>query len=176
MKSNRPRFRKLLTVCLLAGALVAARPAQAQVASGAVGGIAGVAAGGYVTLAVVVLQAQFGYYVHDVSDLFGWRSLPVVLGAGVGTAVGVWDADRMVTGFAYGAGGALLGGVVGYLVGPAIWPRPEGKWAGAAVGAGIGMAAGYFLGVFKPIDDIAPEWLAHDVDRTLIPIITITVP
>jgi hypothetical protein len=175
MKRSGAPIRKLLTACLLATALVCARPAEAQVLSGAVGGVAGVAAGGYVTLAVVVLQAQFGYYVHDVSDLFGWRSLPVLLGAGVGTGVGIWDSDRMVTGFVYGGGGAVLGGVVGYLVGPLIWQRPEGKWAGAAIGAGMGMAAGYFLGVLKPRDGIAPEWLGNS-DKTLIPIVTLSVP
>jgi uncharacterized membrane protein YccC len=166
--------RNLLTVVILAATLSNARPADAQFLSGAVGGIAGIGAGGYVTLAVVVLRAQYGHYLHDAEDLLGWHSLPVILGAAVGTSVGVWDADRMVTGFAYGAGGALVGGAVGYLVGPLLWKRPEGKWAGAAIGAGAGMAAGYFLGVFNPRENIAPGFLR---EASVVPIsLKISVP
>ena len=167
--------RNLLTVFALALALLGSPPpAQGQIVSGAVGGIAGIGAGGYVTLAVVVLRAQYGHYLHDVDDLLGWQSVPVLLGAGTGAAVGVWDADRMVTGFAYGAAGTLIGGTIGFLIGPTIWPRPEGKWAGGAIGAGAGMAAGYFLGVFNPRENIAPGFLRN---QTVIPIsITIPVP
>ncbi|HEY0672631.1 MAG TPA: glycine zipper 2TM domain-containing protein [Longimicrobiales bacterium] len=176
MSKSVTSIRKLLTACMLAAALVGARPADAQILSGAVGAVGGIGAGGYVTLAVVVLRAQYGHYLHDVNDLLGWQSVPVLLGAGVGTAVGVWDADRMVTGFAYGTAGVLVGGTVGYLLGPVIWKRPEGKWAGAAIGAGMGMAASYFLGVFKPIDGIAPSWLGNS-DKAVIPInLTISVP
>jgi uncharacterized membrane protein YccC len=111
--------------------------------------------------------------LHDVADVIGWHTLPVILGAVTGTAVGVWDADRMVTGFAYGAAGTVAGSAVGFLVGPMIWKRPEGKWAGAAIGAGAGMAAGYFLGVFNPRDDVAPGFLR----KSVVPIsVTITVP
>ena len=174
MKSGQNRGRRFLTALALAVALSQTRPADAQVLSGAVGGLAGITSGGYITLAVVVLRAQYGHYLHDASDLFGWQSAPVLLGAGVGTAVGVWDADRMVTGFAYGAAGAALGAGIGFLVGPAIWKRPEGKWAGGAIGAGLGMAAGYFLGVLLPRDDLTPEFLKR---TSAVPIgVTITVP
>jgi hypothetical protein len=157
--------------CLVLATLVfaSARPAQAQVLSGAVGAVAGVAAGGYITLAVVVGQAQFGHYLHEAEDLLGWTSVPVLLGAATGTAVGVWDADRMVTGFGYGAAGALVGGTAGYLLGPMIWKRPEGKWAGAAIGAGAGMAAGYFTGVLNPREGIAPGFLKKQT--TSIPLV-----
>jgi hypothetical protein len=166
--------RNLLTAVILAVTVAHARPADAQFAAGAVGALGGVGAGGYVTLAVVVLRAQYGHYLHDAEELLGWHSVPVVLGAAVGTSVGVWDADRMITGFAYGAGGALLGGVVGYLIGPVIWKRPEGKWAGAAIGAGAGMAAGYFIGVFNPRENIAPGFLR---EASVVPIsLTISVP
>jgi hypothetical protein len=177
MKRNSLDIRNLLTAAMLALLLLApARPAAAQVVSGAVGAVGGVAAGGYVTLAVVVLRAQYGHYLHDASDLLGWQSVPVLLGAATGTAVGVWDADRMATGFVYGAAGTLLGGSIGYLVGPLIWKRPEGKWAGGAIGAGMGMAAGYFFGVFRPRDGLAPGFLGNS-DKTAIPIsVTLSVP
>jgi hypothetical protein len=169
MKKFRLNFRNVLAACVLAAGLGLPARADAQVLSGAVGAVGGVGAGGYVTLAVVVLRAQYGHYLHDAQDLLGWNSVPVLLGAGVGTAVGVWDADRMVTGFGYGAAGALVGGSIGYLAGPLIWKRPEGKWAGGAIGAGAGMAAGYFLGVFFPQRDIAPGFLGNS-DKAAIPI------
>jgi hypothetical protein len=176
MKTVRQWFRNLLAAFILAAGLAWPARSDAQVVSGAVGAIGGIGAGGYVTLAVVVLRAQYGHYLHDAEDLLGWNSVPVLLGAGVGTAVGVWDSDRMVTGFAYGTGGALVGGTIGYLVGPMIWKRPEGKWAGGAIGAGVGMAAGYFFGVFNPQRGIAPGFLGNS-DKAVIPInVTITVP
>lgn len=174
MKSVPHSVRKVLTALAFAGLLLHARPAEAQVLSGAIGGAAGITSGGYITLAVVVLRAQYGHYLHDASDLFGWQSVPVLLGAGVGAGVGIWDEDRMVTGFAYGATGAALGAGIGYLVGPMIWKRPEGKWAGGAIGAGVGMAAGYFLGVMMPRDDLTPGFLKRN---SAIPIsVTLTVP
>jgi hypothetical protein len=177
MKFGSVRFRKVLTATAFALVLVgSARPAQGQqVLSGAVGAFAGVTSGGYVTLAVVVARAQYGHYLHDAQDLLGWQSVPVLLGAAVGGAVGVWDADRMMTGWTYGAGGTLVGGTIGYLVGPLIWKRPEGKWAGAAIGAGAGMAAGYFIGVFNPRSDFTPGFLKSD--KSVVPIsITLSVP
>lgn len=176
MKNVRFKFRNLLAAAVLAATVVLPARAEGQVVSGAVGAIGGIGAGGYVTLAVVVLRAQYGHYLHDAEDLLGWNSVPVLLGAATGTAVGVWDADRMVTGFAYGAGGALIGGTIGYLIGPKIWKRPEGKWAGGAIGAGAGMAAGYFFGVFNPQKGIAPGFLGNS-DKAVIPInVTISVP
>jgi hypothetical protein len=178
MKFVRVTIRKVLTAGLVVFALMAAaRPAHAQeqVLSGAIGAAAGLTSGGYVTLAVVVARAQYGHYLHDVDDLIGWHSVPVLLGIGVGAGVGVWDADRMMTGWVYGAGGALTGGTVGYLIGPMIWKRPEGKWAGAAIGAGLGMAAGYFLGVLAPRSDFTPGFLKKD--NTVIPIsVSLSVP
>jgi hypothetical protein len=176
MKNVRHSFRKLLAASVLAASLALPGRSEAQVLSGAVGAVGGIGAGGYVTLAVVVARAQYGHYLHDVNDLLGWNSVPVLLGAGVGTAVGVWDSDRMVTGYIYGTGGMLIGGSIGYLLGPLIWKRPEGKWAGGAIGAGAGMAAGYFLGVFMPQRGIAPDFLGNS-DKAVIPInISITVP
>ena len=176
MKRTVPVFRIVLSAAALVLTMAHARPAQAQLLSGAVGAVGGVGAGGYVTLAVVVLRAQYGHYLHEAEDLLGWQTVPVLLGAATGTAVGVWDADRMVTGFAYGAAGTLIGGSIGYLIGPLIWKRPEGKWAGGAIGAGMGMAAGYFLGVLMPREGFAPGFLGNS-DKNVIPIsVTLSVP
>ena len=178
MNFVRFTFRKVLTFVLAVlafGLLAPPARAQQQIVSGAIGAAAGITSGGYVTLAVVVARAQYGHYLHDVDDLIGWQSVPVLLGAGVGAAVGVWDADRMMTGWTYGAAGALAGGSFGFLVGPLVWRRPEGKWAGAAIGAGAGMAAGYFLGVLNPRRDLTPGFLKKD--DTVIPIsFTLAVP
>ncbi|HEY0305553.1 MAG TPA: glycine zipper 2TM domain-containing protein [Longimicrobiales bacterium] len=178
MKFVPAEFRKVLTAILVTvAAMTTARPAHAQeqILSGAIGAAAGLTSGGYVTLAVVVARAQYGHYLHDVEDLIGWQSVPAIIGIGIGAGVGVWDADRMMTGWVYGASGALAGGTVGYLLGPVMWKRPEGKWAGAAIGAGVGMAAGYFLGVLNPRSDLTPGFLKKDA--AVVPIsVTLSVP
>ncbi|MBI4544825.1 MAG: hypothetical protein HY703_06505 [Gemmatimonadetes bacterium] len=38
-------------------------------------GAAGVAAGGYITLAIIVAQSRTGHYLHSFNDVFGWKSL-----------------------------------------------------------------------------------------------------
>ena len=144
---------------LLSGSV--ARPAQAQYLTPVVGFVNGVATGGYITLSLVVLRAQNGHYLHEMSDLFSWRSFPVIIGAVTSTTVSIVDADRFWGGFVFGTAGTVLGTGIGYLVGPQIWPRPEGKWAGAAVGAGVGMTVGSIAGLIWPQSQMIPKEIRH---------------
>lgn len=143
-----------------------ARPAEAQVLSGLFGAGVGTAAGGYITLSIVVARAQAGHYLHDFDDLFDWKSLPIVIGAVAGTGVGVAQPERMFTGFIYGATGTVIGGTLGFLGGAALSRRPEAKWAFSAIGAGTGMAIGSMLGTFAPnprlVEDLIPGWLRNN--------------
>ena len=137
-----------LTVALMAGG---ARAAHAQrLITGPFGAVAGTLSGGYISLSIVVLRAQFGHYLHSADDLMSWNGLPVIIGGSVGTALGVWDPDRLMTGFVYGSVGTLTGGTIGFIVGSVAVDRPEGRWAGGAIGAGLGMAIGSTLGVLVP--------------------------
>ena len=145
----------LLVLALAAGA--APRPAQTQVLSGAVGALAGTAAGGYITLSIVVARAQFGHYLHDYYDLFDWKSVPIIVGAGTGTAVGILQPSRLWSGLIFGAGGTALGAGLGFVIGNSVSDQPEGKWAGAAIGAGAGMAVGTIVGLLLPQKQIVPE-------------------
>ena len=159
------KFALALSLALLLGSGTA-RPAPAQVLSGLFGAGVGTAAGGYITLSIVVARAQAGHYLHDFNDLFDWKSLPIVIGAAAGTGVGIAQPDRMFTGFIYGASGTVIGGTLGFLGGAALSKRPEAKWAWSAIGAGTGMAIGSMLGTFSPnqklVDDVIPGWLRNN--------------
>lgn len=158
--------RLVLAVCFAVSLAGAARPAQGQILTGAIGAFAGLAGGGYVTLSIVVARAQFGHYLHDASELLGWHSTPVLIGVGTGTAVGVLYPDRLVTGAIYGGGGTVLGALAGAAIGKLVSERPEGPWAGAAIGAGAGMAIGTLIGILVPKEDVAPE----DIRASAVPI------
>ncbi|MGQ0814316.1 MAG: glycine zipper 2TM domain-containing protein [Gemmatimonadota bacterium] len=148
MRGTRKLPGFLVVIAMVAGQ---SRVANAQRAiTGPFGAVAGTLSGGYITLSIVVAKAQVGDYLHEANDLFDWKGLPVIIGASTGTALGIWDPDRLMTGFVYGSIGTLAGGSAGYLIGMRISDRPEGKWAGGAIGAGIGMAIGSTLGVFVP--------------------------
>ena len=149
-------MRKILfliaSLALLAQA--APRPAAAQnLLMGAAGGAAGVAAGGYVSLAVVVAEARAGRYLMGFEDFLGWRSTPVLIGGGTGLAIGLWEEDRLKHAVLWGTVGTGVGAGAGLLIGPMIWDGPEAKWAGGAIGAGLGMIAGSVIGLALDPDD-----------------------
>ena len=165
---------RILPIVLLILALTAgeSRHAHAQrIITGPFGAVAGTLSGGYITLSIVVARAQFGDYVHDANDLFNWNGLPVIIGASTGTALGIYDPDRLMTGFVYGSAGTLAGGSAGFILGALISDRPEGRWAGGAIGAGIGMAIGSSWGVFFPNKKLNP----FREDETVVPL-TIRIP
>ncbi len=160
----RKSSRTLLLALLLLGS---SRAAQAQLWTAALGGLAGTLSGGYISLSIVVTRAQFGHYLHEPKEIIGWNSLPVMIGAPVGAALGMWAPDRLGTGFAYGSAATLAGGSAGFLIGWAVSKRPEGKWAGGAIGAGLGMAIGSSLGVFFPNRRFDPTGGSN---KTVVPI------
>jgi hypothetical protein len=158
------------TAALLCGS--SARAADAQILTGILGFGAGTAAGGYITLSIVVARAQTGHYLHDPRDLFGWTSLPVLAGGITGGALGVADPDRLWTGTLLGAAGTAVGAGVGGILGAVISERPEGKWAGAAIGAGAGMTLGFLIGAIWP----QPDWIPREVRQLSVVPVTIRVP
>ncbi|HSL69225.1 MAG TPA: hypothetical protein VK864_03245 [Longimicrobiales bacterium] len=151
----------LFAAALLSGTAPVAR---AQVLSTAVGTVAGTAAGGYVTLSIIVARAQTGHYLHEFSDVLGWTSTPVLIGAITGASVGFWWPDRLWSGFAFGAGGTAIGIPIGMVVGMALSDRPEAKWAGGAIGAGAGMAFGAIYGVLRPEPSLVPKAFRNSVN------------
>lgn len=161
-------MRKTALALCLAASLSAAstRTADAQVLSGLFGAGVGTAAGGYITLSIVVARAQFGHYLHDFNDLFDWKSLPILIGATAGTGVGIAQPERMFTGFIYASAATVVGGTLGFVGGAVLSKRPEAKWAWSAIGAGTGMAIGSMLGTFAPnkqlVEDVIPGWLRNN--------------
>jgi hypothetical protein len=160
------RGRQRLPVLVLAAALLLPLPLRAQEAEtriipAAVGTVAGVAGGGYLALAVIVAEARVGRYIHDVEDVLGWRSAPVLIGAVTGGALGFYSPPRLAGAIAWGAAGMGAGAVIGWGAGTAFGRTPEARWAGAAIGAGLGLAAGNLVGALNP--------MSRDGDGTGIP-------
>jgi hypothetical protein len=124
---------------------------QSRVIPTAVGAVAGVAGGGYLALTVIVTEARLGRYVHDIEDVVGWRSAPVLIGALTGGALGFHSPPRLAGAIAYGAGGMGAGALVGWGAGAAFGRTPEARWAGAAIGAGLGLVTGNLVGALNPM-------------------------
>lgn len=139
--------------------------------SAAIGTGAGLVGGGYANLAVVVLKARVGHYQHDFKDAFGWESIPILVGGGLGFAIGFWDHDRLWPWIVGGAAGLGAGAGAGYLFGSYVWGDPASRWANAAIGAAIGMAAGSTAGLFllgRDDDDPAGTTTAASVRIPLV--------
>jgi hypothetical protein len=152
------RFRKVIActaaVLILTAPRVAAQETTppSRVLPVAVGVVGGVVAGGYLALAIVVLESRFGRYIHDERDILGWRSVPLLVGATVGGGLGVLDPDRLYRTVLLGAIGFAAGVGGGLAVGKIFGETPEALWAGGAIGGGVGIVIGNLLGVLLPHD------------------------
>lgn len=124
--------------------------AQNRLLTTGVGGLAGLTAGGYVSLSIVVARARKGEYVYALNDVLGWGSVPVLVGAGTGAVLGYVDPPRLLRTVVGGTAGTLLGMGTGLIIGRSVWEPPEGKWAGAAIGAGAGLVLGSIVGILWP--------------------------
>lgn len=165
----------LLAVLLLAPtplttSLTAQEPQSRAIAT-SLGVLAGAAGGGYLSVSVVVLEARFGRYIHDVDDILGWRSAPFLIGATAGGALGFYSPERLQGAVVYGAAGLGLGGLLGLAVGNEIWDPPEGRWAGAAIGAGLGLLVGNAVGVMNPLNLFTNPDDGTAVETTGVPIV-----
>jgi hypothetical protein len=155
MRSPRSSCLLIAVLLLLAPRLtprLAAQEPQSRIVPALLGGVAGIAGGGYIALATVVLESRFGRYIHDEKDFFGWHSVPVLAGATIGTAVGLWDPDRLYRTVLFGAAGFGAGIGLGVAAGDLFGETPEARWAGGAIGAGIGLIIGNTLGIVLPSD------------------------
>lgn len=144
--------RLLLAVALLLPVSLHAQEPQSRAIATTLGGLAGIGAGGYLTVSVVVLEARFGRYVHDIDDVLGWRAAPVVVGALAGAGLGLYSPERLQGAVVYGAAGLGIGALAGITFGNSIWDPPEGRWAGAAIGAGLGLLVGNTIGILSPLN------------------------
>lgn len=148
--------RHLRSATLLVLALAAlSGPARAQGAgSAALGGAAGLVAGGYVAVGIWTAKAHwFDDYLYSTRDALGWEATPVLLGLGTGVGVGLADDDRLGNMLLGGSAGFLAGTGVGLLLGSLAWPYPEGRWAGAVIGGGAGILVGSIVGLAWSDDD-----------------------
>lgn len=142
----------LLILALTAPASLHAQEPQSRALATSLGVLAGAAGGGYVTVTVVVAEARFGRYIHDVDDVLGWRSAPFLIGSLAGGTLGFYSPERLQGAVVFGAAGLAAGGLLGLAIGSQIWEPPEGRWAGAAIGAGVGLVIGNAIGIFNPLN------------------------
>jgi hypothetical protein len=127
------------------------RPVAAQqILPALVGGAAGFAAGGYVGIGIITLQARRGRYLYSTEEALGWHAAPVLIGPAVGFLIGLWDQERLRRTVIGGAVGGVAGTGVGWLLGLQLWRPPEGKWAGAVIGGAAGLLAGSLAGALWP--------------------------
>lgn len=155
-----PRARRGLRALLLAGALLGfgAPVLHAQkVVPILVGGVSGLAAGTYVSLGVVAAEARAGRYLNSTNDAFGFRSLPVLVGAGTGIVLGAVNDDRLYNAMLVSASAGAVGFGAGWLVGSAVWEDRGGKWAGAVIGSATGIVVGGVVGMLLSTDDDSQE-------------------
>jgi hypothetical protein len=158
----------ILSVLLFADLLVPLhRPLVAQEDDGGwpemqllpalIGGATGLAAGGYVAIGVVTLQARRGRYLYTSEDALGWHAAPILIGPSVGFLIGLFDQERLRRTVIGGAVTGFLGTGIGMVVGTYVWPPPEGRWAGAVIGSAAGLLAGSLAGALWPARESAEE-------------------
>jgi hypothetical protein len=149
----------LLLVLLALELLRGTPPASAQqILPALVGGATGFAAGGYVAIGIVTMQARRGRYLYSTEEALGWHAAPVLVGPTVGFLIGLFDQERLRRTVIGGAIGGITATPIGWLVGQAIWLPPEGKWAGAVIGGAAGLLAGSLIGALwpAPAEESAP--------------------
>ncbi len=100
-----------------------------------------------VTLAIVVIRAQFGSYIFALEDLAAYRLdlIPTLAGAVAGGWLAVRRPHAVPWAVACGIGGICAGAFTGALIGRVVSDAGTGPWAGGVVGAGIGWIAGSLL-------------------------------
>jgi hypothetical protein len=161
----------ILTLALLAPAALPAQEPQSRILATSIGGLAGMGAGAYLTVSVVVLEARFGRYIHDVDDVLGWRAAPIFIGGLAGGGLGLLSPERLQGAVLYGAAGLGVGALVGIALGNRIWEPPEGRWAGAAIGAGVGLIVGNTIGILNPVNIFTESEDGTSIDTTGVPIV-----
>lgn len=163
--------RLVLTLALIAPASLYGQEPQSRVLATSIGAIAGMGAGSYLTVSVVVLEARFGRYIHDVDDVLGWRAAPILIGGLAGAGLGLYSPERLQGAVVYGSAGLALGALTGLALGNRLWDPPEGRWAGAAIGAGVGLIVGNAVGILNPLNIFTESEDGTAVETTGVPIV-----
>lgn len=132
---------------------VAGQLPDMQVLPALIGGAAGLAAGGYVAIGIVTLQARRGRYLYSSEDALGWHATPILVGPSVGFLIGLFDEERLRRTVIGGAVGGFTSMGVGMVIGDYVWAPPEGRWAGAVIGSAAGLLGGSLIGAVWPAPD-----------------------
>lgn len=163
------RVLVLLGLLLAGDVFHAPRPlaGQKQLIPALAGGVAGFAAGGYVAIGIVTLQARRGRYLYSSEDALGWHATPILVGPSVGFLIGLFDQERLRRTVIGGAVGGFASTGIGMIVGQYIWAPPEGRWAGAVIGSAAGLLAGSLIGAIWPAPDESQTALDQSQARSI---------
>lgn len=118
-----------------------------ELVPGLLGGAAGLAAGGYVSVGIWAWKARQGEYLYAARDALGWEATPILVGSATGFALGLSDPDRLRRTVIGGTIGGFVGTGIGLTLGNEFWQPPEGGWAGGVIGGGIGLMLGGAVGM-----------------------------
>jgi hypothetical protein len=151
-------MRRALGVFLVVASLFSGRPVEAQVLPPVIGGVAGVAAGGWTTLGIFVARSRMGNLILDTGDLQSLRLelVPLITFPIAGALIGASSQARLR---AVGAGvgiGAAAGALVGIGVGTMVSDAPEARWAGGIIGSAAGLVVGAVIGGLAPVNEPGP--------------------
>ena len=151
-------MRRALALSFIVASLFWPRPAEAQVLPPLIGGVAGVAAGGWTTLGIFVARSRMGNMILDTGALQELRLelVPLVAFPVAGALIGASSTQQLR---AVGAGvgiGAATGALVGIGIGALVSETPEARWAGGIIGSAAGLVIGAVIGGLAPVDEPGP--------------------
>lgn len=151
-------MRRALGSLLVAASLFFGRTAEAQVLPPVIGGVAGVAAGGWTTLGIFVARSRMGNLILDTGALQSLRFelVPLITFPIAGALIGASSPKRLR---AVGAGvgiGAAAGALAGIGIGMMVSNTPESTWAGGIIGSAAGIVIGAVIGGLAPVNEPGP--------------------
>jgi hypothetical protein len=147
--------RRVLVASFIVASVFLARPLEAQVLPPVLGGVGGLAAGGWTTLGIFVARSRMGNLIMDTGNLQELRLelVPLLTFPIAGALIGASSSQRLkAVGAGVGIGGAV-GALAGVGIGMMVSGTSEGRWAGGIIGSAAGLVIGAVIGGLAPVHE-----------------------